>query len=100
MNQVRVRMKVRRRRFLSALIQTMRATCLALIFSSGLARAEEPAFKVLAFYSTDVEPDHVKTAKDALAFYNDLAVNHNFILDTTTDWTKPNETDLKPYSLS
>ena len=29
------------------------------------AAPKEPAFKVLAFYSTDVEPDHVKTAKDA-----------------------------------
>ena len=99
MNQVRVRMKVRRRRLLSALIQTMMATCLALIFSSRFARAGEPTFKVLAFYSTDVEPDHVKTAKDALAFYNDLAAKHNFILDTTIDWNKLNESDLKPYRL-
>jgi len=99
MNQVRVRMKVRRRRLLSALIQTMMAACLALIFSSRFARAEELTFKVLAFYSTGVEPDHVKTAKDALAFYNDLAAKHNFILDTTIDWNKLNESDLKPYRL-
>jgi len=99
MNHVRVQMKVRRRRFLSALIQAVMATSLALIFSSGFARAAEPAFKVLAFYSTDVEPDHVKTAKDALVFFNDLAAKHNFILDTTTDWNKLNENDLKPYRL-
>ena len=42
------------------------ATCLALIFSSGFARAGGPAFKVLAFYSTDVEPDHVKTSTGLL----------------------------------
>lgn len=58
-----------------------------------------PAFKVLAFYSTDVEPDHVKTAKDALAFYAQLAAKNNFVLDTTTDWTKLNENDLKPYRM-
>ncbi len=99
MSQVRVQTKVRRRRFLSSVIQPVMATCLALIFSSGFARAGGPAFKVLAFYSTDVEPDHVKTAKDALAFYSDLAAKHNFILDTTTDWNKLNENDLKPYRL-
>lgn len=63
------------------------------------AEAKEPEFKVLAFYSTDVEPDHVKTAKDALAFYGELATKNNFVLDTTTDWTKLNESDLKPYRM-
>ncbi len=99
MSQTRVRRKVRCRRFLSSVVRPMMATALALIFSSGFAGAVEPAFKVLAFYSTDVEPDHVKTAKDALAFYCELAAKHNFILDTTTDWTKLNENDLKPYRL-
>src|SRR6266851_7331238 len=99
MNQAGIRVTARRRRFLFALIQTVMAAALALIFSTGFALAAEPAIKVLAFYSTDVEPDHVKTAKDALAFYNDLAAKHNFILDTTTDWNKLNENDLKPYRL-
>jgi uncharacterized protein len=99
MNQARVRIEVRRERFLFAVVRTAMATALALIFSGGYARGVEPAFKVLAFYSTDVEPDHVKTANDALAFYKDLAAKHNFTLDTTTDWTKLNENDLKPYRL-
>jgi type 1 glutamine amidotransferase len=77
----------------------MMAAGIALIFLSAYARGAEPAFKALAFYSTDVEPDHVKTAQDALAFYNDLAAKQNFILDTTTDWSKLNENDLKPYRL-
>ncbi|HUE44569.1 MAG TPA: ThuA domain-containing protein [Candidatus Sulfotelmatobacter sp.] len=61
--------------------------------------AKVPAFKALAFYSTDVEPDHVKTAKDALAFDQELAAKNNFVLDTTTDWTRLNENDLKPYRM-
>jgi uncharacterized protein len=96
MSHARVRLTVSSR-FLSAVIKMMTATALALSFSSGYAGAADPPFKVLAFYSTDVEPDHVKTANDALAFYRDLAVRHNFILDTTTDWAKLNENDLKPY---
>jgi uncharacterized protein len=63
------------------------------------AEPKEPEFKVLAFYSTDVEPDHVKTAKDALGFYQELAAKNNFVLDTTTDWGKLNDNDLKPYRL-
>jgi uncharacterized protein len=61
--------------------------------------ADHPDFKVLAFYSTDVEPDHVRTANDAIAFYQALAAKNNFVFDVTTDWGKLNEKDLKPYSL-
>jgi uncharacterized protein len=99
MNHAHVRMTARRKRFLVAVVQTIMATALTLILSTGFTPAAEPAFKVLAFYSTDVEPDHVKTANDALAFYKGLAAKDNFVLDTTTDWTKLNENDLKPYRL-
>jgi type 1 glutamine amidotransferase len=99
MNQARACGRVRSRGFLLAAIQVLLAATLLITLSSGPARAKEPAFKVLAFYSTDVEPDHVKTAKDALFFYQELAAKRNFILDTTTDWAKLNENDLKPYRL-
>jgi len=99
MNQIGVRMNVRRRRLFSAAVRAVMAAALTLIFTDGFAQAAEPAFKVLAFYSTDVEPDHVKTANDALAFYKALAAKHNSQLDTTTDWNKLNENDLKPYRL-
>src|SRR5271169_6007610 len=79
-----------------------RAFCSALLlllcWNAALA-GTEPAFKVLAFYSTDVESDHVKTANDALAFYRDLAAKNNFTFDATTDWGKLNDADLKPYRL-
>src|SRR5258708_23943825 len=99
MDRSGIALNVRRRTFLAAATRGMLAFAFAVIISSGFAQAAEPAFKVLAFYSTDVEPDHVKTAKDALAFYSELAAKHNFILDTTTDWNKLNENDFKPYRL-
>ena len=99
MNRSGIRINARRKTFLSAVARAVLPAALALIFCGGLAQAAEPAFKVLAFYSTDVEPDHLKTARDALAFYSDLAAKHNFQLDTTTDWNKLNENDLKPYRL-
>ncbi len=79
--------------------QKLFAVALVLLIWNTAAVAQEPAFKVLAFYSTDVEPDHVHTADDALAFYRALAAKNNFIFDATTDWTKLNETDLKTYRL-
>jgi type 1 glutamine amidotransferase len=89
----------RRRKFLCV---GLRARCTALTFIllwSGIASAKEPAFKALVLYSTDVEPDHVRAANDALAFLRELAGENNFVLDVTTDWGKLNEQDLKPYRL-
>jgi hypothetical protein len=79
-----------------ACLRGLCATLLLLVLGTTLTAAE-PAFKVLAFYSTDVESDHVRTANDALAFYRQLAAKQNFTFDATTDWGKLNETDLKPY---
>jgi len=58
--------------------------------------AGEPALKLLAFYSTDVESDHVKTANDAIAFYRDLAAHNNFVFDVTTGWNKLNDFPKTP----
>ena len=76
--------------------------CLVVIclFSwNGPAFAQETSFKVLAFYSTDVEPDHVHVASEALVFFHDLAAKYNFVFDSTTDWKKLNAVDLKPYRM-
>ncbi len=47
-----------------------------------------PRFKVLAFYSTRVEGDHVAFAQDAIRFYSDLAARQHFSFDTTSDWAE------------
>jgi uncharacterized protein len=72
------------------------AGLLLLAASSSTAVPNEPAFKVLAFYSTNVEPDHVHVANDALVFFKELAAKDNFVFDATTDWDKLNATDVKP----
>ena len=70
--------------------------CLLLSLHSD---AQSPAFKVLAFYSTKVEPDHVDFAKDLRAFYTRLADENNFTVDVTRDWTNLNDTLLKNYNV-
>ena len=91
--------QIYRRNYLTIGIRALFAVALLLLFWDGDVAAIDPGFKVLAFYSTDVEPDHVHTANDALAFYRVLAAKNNFVFDATTDWAKLNERDLKPYRL-
>jgi type 1 glutamine amidotransferase len=45
-----------------------------------------PRFHALAFFSTNVEPDHVDFANDAIHFYAALAARQHFELDTTSNW--------------
>jgi len=71
----------------------------SLLLCGSVAWAQTPAFRALAFYSTNVEPDHVRTGNEALAFFRDLAAKDNFVFDTTTDWDKLNDNDLKSYQV-
>lgn len=66
---------------------------------AGLAGAKPPKFRVLAFYNTRVEPDHVDFARDAIAYFQRLAAQKHFRFDTTTDWTKMNFQELKKYEV-
>jgi type 1 glutamine amidotransferase len=50
------------------------------------ATVSAPRFRVLAFFSTNVEPDHVDFAQDAIRFYAALAERDHFALDTTSNW--------------
>jgi len=81
---------------LAAAVMAM-AVCLGALSSGALA--QKPAFRALAFYSTNVEPDHVRTGNEGLAFFRDLAAKNNFVFDATTDWDKLNDADLKPYQV-
>ena len=60
---------------------------------------QPPVFKALAFYSTNVEKDHVQFANDIIPFYQKLAKEKNFIFDTTTQWSKLNDDTLKNYQV-
>ena len=61
--------------------------------------AQFPRFKVLAFYSTRVEPDHVDFARDAINFFKDLTIGEGFVFDTTSNMNDLNEAKLKDYSV-
>jgi uncharacterized protein len=61
--------------------------------------AQQPRFKVLAFYSTSVEPDHVQFAETALKFFAARAASGNFTFDSTIDWERLNDKYLESYQV-
>jgi type 1 glutamine amidotransferase len=65
----------------------------------SVGRLRGPRFKALALYSTNVEMDHVDFAYDAIKFYNKLAAKKGFVMDTTSNWEKLNDENLKNYQL-
>jgi hypothetical protein len=72
---------------------------LGLTMQANLASAQKNPTRVLAFYTTTVEKDHVQFAYDALRFYTRLAKEKHFSFDSTTDWSKLNEDTLKKYQV-
>ena len=68
-------------------------------FSPSAAVAQQPRFKVLAFYSTNVEPDHVLFAEGALKFFSEAAQKNNFTFDSTTHWEEMNDSNLGKYEV-
>jgi uncharacterized protein len=70
-----------------------------IVFSPGPVTAQSPAFRVLAFYSTHEEPDHVAFAEQALQFFADAAKKDNFDFESTTRWDDLNASSLKQYQV-
>jgi len=68
-------------------------------FPSPAAIGQKPSFRVLAFYSTKVEPDHVLFAQGALKFFSDLAAKNNFTFDSTGNWDDMNDLNLAKYQM-
>jgi type 1 glutamine amidotransferase len=76
-------------------------TLLAALLSITLSKAygQFPRFKILAFYSDKVEPDHVKFANEAIRFFRDLSSGDGFVFDTTSNMNDLSSEKLKRYSV-
>lgn len=66
---------------------------------SAAAFSQQTHFKVLAFYSAHVEPDHVLFAEDALKFFPSIAAKDNFTFDCTSNWDDLNATNLARFQV-
>lgn len=82
---------IRRMRFLS---------CLAVLALSGVSAFSQPRpFRVLAFYSTHVEQDHVDFALQAIPFFQAMAARDQFTFRATANWDEMNPGILKEYQV-
>ena len=71
------------------------ALAVALMGLPTRAGSEQPPLRVLAFYSTRVEGDHVEFAVQALKFYTETAVADHYSFESTTNWDDMNAQRLE-----
>jgi type 1 glutamine amidotransferase len=64
-------------------------------FVPEAAPAQTPQLHVLAFYSTNVERDHVDFATQALKFFAEVGKRDHFQFESTTNWDDLNPKRLK-----
>lgn len=72
---------------------------LAVLFAGSSSFGQQQRFKILAFYSNTVEPDHIQFAQGALKFFAERAASDHFAFDATTNWENLNDANLKAYQL-
>lgn len=71
-------------------------TALLALMVLPIMRAAEPTpIHILAYYSTNVERDHVDFALQALKFFADAAKRDDFQFESTTNWDDLNAERLK-----
>ena len=67
--------------------------------SPSVSAAQQNSFHVLAFHTDKGEPDHIDFAKQALAFFTELAKKNDFNFEATTRWEDLNAEKLKNIQL-
>jgi uncharacterized protein len=70
-----------------------------LLATAMISFAQEKPFQVLAFYSTNVEQDHVDFATQAIKFYEQAAARDHFTFRSTSNWNELNPEVLKQYQV-
>lgn len=73
--------------------------CASLLLLVSMAHGQQRPFKVLAFYSTHEEPDHVEFAREGVSFFKVLAKKDRFSLRVTTHWSDLNAATLRSYQV-
>jgi len=83
------------------MIPLMRFFCflVALALTASAAFGQNKSFQVLAFYSTNVEQDHVDFAMQAIPFFEAMAKRDNFEFKATSNWNDLNPVVLKQYQV-
>ena len=71
-----------------------------LLWSANLPAANPaPAFKVVAFYTARNEPPHISFVREANRLFPEMAAQHNFTYEATTNWHQLNQSFLANYQV-
>lgn len=87
-------MRLRRTSALAAL-----AALLALACAHAARRPSEPEFRVLAFFTGKQDQAHISFLGEAVRWFPARAAEHGFTFDTTSDWSRLNDTVLARYQV-
>jgi uncharacterized protein len=63
------------------------------------ARTAEPSFRVLAFFTGKQDQAHISFLGEAVRWFPQQAAAHGFTFDTTSDWSRMNDSALAPYQV-
>lgn len=85
----------------SAMIRFTRCLFLIAVLSTVAiaGHAQDKRFRVLAFYSKNVEQDHVDFAMQAIPFFQAMGQRDHFDFEATSNWNDMNPAKLKHYQV-
>ena len=80
-------------------MKRLTAIVMLLLCCAASGQNKQPSFRVLAFYSETVEPDHVDFAHQAIRFLAETAQRDHFEFVSTKSWDDLNTDNLSRYQL-
>ncbi|CAN5669809.1 hypothetical protein BH10BAC3_BH10BAC3_35810 [soil metagenome] len=66
---------------------------------TSVAQQKSQAFKVVAFYTGRNDQAHISFVAEANIWFKQMAADHNFVYDTTTNWNNMNSSFLSRYKV-
>jgi hypothetical protein len=84
----------------TAMISFRKQLLVVLLYVCALtASAQNPAFKVIAFYTARNDQAHITFVREANKWFPEIAAKHNFTYDSTNDWSNLNSEFLSRYQV-
>src|ERR1700761_2192978 len=80
-------------------VKTFIACILWFCSTDFMARADEPAFKVVAFYTGKNDLAHISFVHEANRWFPQIAKQYHFTYDATDNWTNLNAGFLSQYQV-
>jgi uncharacterized protein len=80
-------------------ITIMGICILFLLPGAGISQNNEPAFRVIAFYTEREDQAHISFVHEANRWFPEMAASYHFTYDSTNNWNNLNEEFLSRYQV-